>query len=104
MIVRTTSGLVRGRAEDGLTAFRGIPFAAPPLGAARFAAPRPPEPWDGVRDAAEFGPPAPQEGVASSGSEWLTVNVWTPEPDPAGRRPVLVWIHGGSGRTTSSRR
>jgi para-nitrobenzyl esterase len=76
--------------------FRGIPYAAPPVGAARFAAPQPPEPWSGVRDFAKFGPPAPQEGVAPSGDGWLTVNVWTPDPDPAARRPVLVWIHGGA--------
>src|SRR5512138_1750362 len=76
--------------------YRGIPYAAPPVGAHRFAAPQPSEPWDGMRDVSQFGPPAPQEGVAPSGDDWLTVNVWTPEPDPAARRPVLVWIHGGA--------
>jgi len=96
LIVRTTSGRVEGRDGGGLTICRGIPFAAPPVGAARFAAPQPPEPWEGVRDAAEFGPPAPQEGAEPAGDEWLTVNVWTPDPDPAARRPVLVWIHGGA--------
>src|SRR5689334_5700983 len=74
--------------------FRGIPYAAPPVGAARFAAPQPPEPWDG--DGSKFGPPAPQEGIEPSGDDWLTVNVWTPAADPAARRPVLVWIHGGA--------
>lgn len=60
-VVRTSSGAVRGRTEDGLTVFRGIPFAQPPVGDARFAAPRRPRPWDGVRDAYDFGPPPPQD-------------------------------------------
>ncbi|MFJ5262405.1 carboxylesterase/lipase family protein [Streptomyces sp. NPDC088387] len=99
--VRTAAGAVRGRLEDGLSVFRGIPFAQPPVGAARFAAPRPVEPWDGVRDALAFGPPVPQEPVGDfapdlpSGDDWLTVNVWTPEPGPAARLPVMVWFHGG---------
>lgn len=104
-VVRTAAGAVRGVGEHGLAVFRGIPFAAPPVGAARFAAPRPAAPWDGVRDAAAFGPPPPQDlGVqgrsgildAPEGDDWLTLNVWTPEPDPAARRPVMVWIHGGA--------
>src|SRR6476469_8673174 len=105
--VRTTAGTVRGRRKDDLTVFRGIPFAAPPVGDARFAAPRPAVPWDGVREAFAFGPPAPQDlgsfrpaGAAlpppPPGDDWLTVNVWTPDPDPAARRPVMVWIHGGA--------
>ncbi|GAA4808087.1 carboxylesterase/lipase family protein [Streptomyces ziwulingensis] len=104
-VVRTAAGAVRGRREDGLAVFRGIPFAAPPVGPARFAAPRPAEPWDGVREAYAFGPPPPQDlGLAgqtvppraSAGEDWLTVNVWTPDADPAARRPVMVWIHGGA--------
>ncbi|MFJ9673208.1 carboxylesterase/lipase family protein [Streptomyces sp. NPDC101221] len=104
-VVRTSAGAVRGRTEDGLAVFRGIPFAQPPVGEARFAAPRRPRPWDGVRDAYAFGPPPPQDvgaaGTAGSpdapgGDDWLTVNVWTPAPDPAARRPVMVWIYGGA--------
>ncbi|MEU1291087.1 carboxylesterase family protein [Streptomyces sp. NPDC005840] len=104
-VVRTAAGAVRGRREHDLAVFRGIPFAAPPVGADRFAAPRPPAPWDGTRDAAAFGPPPPQDlGVmgrtgrldAPEGDDWLTVNVWTPDPDPAARRPVMVWIYGGA--------
>src|SRR3954451_10483076 len=105
--VRTTTGVVRGRYEGGLAVFRGIPFAAPPVGAARFAAPRPAPRWAGVREAASFGPPPPQHlsptgprpatGAAAQppGDDWLTVNVWTPGPDRAARRPVMVWIYGG---------
>ncbi|MFK0116596.1 carboxylesterase/lipase family protein [Streptomyces sp. NPDC090994] len=103
LVVGTAGGAVRGRREDGLTVFRGIPFAAPPVGEARFAAPRPAEAWDGVREAYAFGPPPPQDllvpGQAAAGSgdgDWLTVNVWTPDADPAARRPVMVWIHGGA--------
>lgn len=104
--VRTTAGAVRGRWENGLTVFRGIPFAAPPVGEARFAAPHPVRAWSGVREAVAFGPPPPQDpAISEAGAQqtgtpaptdrdaWLTVNVWT--PDPAARRPVMVWIHGG---------
>ncbi|MDT0613816.1 carboxylesterase/lipase family protein [Streptomyces lancefieldiae] len=104
-VVRTVAGAVRGRTEDGLTVFRGIPFAEPPVGPARFAAPRPVRAWDGVREAHAFGPPPPQDlGIAGTtgvldapvGDDWLTANVWTPAPDPAARRPVMVWIYGGA--------
>ncbi|MFE2044765.1 carboxylesterase/lipase family protein [Streptomyces sp. NPDC059477] len=101
---RTVTGRVRGRRESGTAVFRGIPFAQPPVGPARFAAPRPAARWDGVREAFAFGPPPPQhpmgplsdQGAAPAGDDWLTVNVWTPDPDPAARRPVLVWIYGGA--------
>jgi para-nitrobenzyl esterase len=104
---RTAAGRVSGRWEDGLAVFLGIPFAAPPLGDARFAAPRRVANWDGVREAFAFGSPAPQGyggfrelGGAlppqSFGDDWLTVNVWTPAPDRAARRPVMVWLHGGA--------
>ena len=61
-VVRTAAGQVRGRSEGGVAVFRGIPFAQPPVGDLRFAAPRPARPWDGVREAAMFGPPPPQSG------------------------------------------
>ncbi|MFI5808324.1 carboxylesterase/lipase family protein [Streptomyces sp. NPDC051561] len=104
--VRTDHGVVRGRSERGLAVFRGIPYAQPPVGELRFAAPRPPEPWEDVREADAFGPPSPQSiplpGIEPApGDGWLTANVWTPLPDPAGEPgsdplPVLVWIHGGA--------
>ncbi|GAA2691562.1 carboxylesterase/lipase family protein [Actinoplanes palleronii] len=99
--VRVTGGAVSGAGEPGLTVFRGISYAAPPVGAHRFAAPQPVDPWDGVRPATTFGPPAPQSdalggGAAVPGDDWLTANVWTPALDPAARLPVLVWIHGGA--------
>jgi para-nitrobenzyl esterase len=105
VVARTGAGAVRGRAEGGLTVFRGIPFAEPPVGEARFAAPRPARAWEGTREAYAFGPPPPQESGfqgrtavldVPAGDDWLTVNVWTPQPDPAARRPVMVWIYGGA--------
>ena len=58
--VRTAAGALRGSREAGVAVFRGIPFAEPPVGALRFAAPRPVRGWDGVREAVSFGPPPPQ--------------------------------------------
>ncbi|MDH3705581.1 MAG: carboxylesterase family protein, partial [Acidimicrobiia bacterium] len=102
-ISATTLGAVRGRHRRGVELYAGIPYAAPPHGAARFQPPRPAESWSGVRDAVRFSPAAPQlpgEGLTNSVAiAWdeaacLTVNVTTPAADGAGR-PVLVWIHGG---------
>lgn len=111
--VRTTAGTVRGRWEDKLAVFRGIPFAAPPVGEARFAAPQPAPRWDGVREAFDFGPTAPQDfadflppgvelPVPPPSTDWLTLNVWTPAPDRQARRPVMVWLHGGAYKLGSS--
>ena len=106
-VVRTDAGLVRGRrAQDGgVVTFRGIPFAQPPVGDLRFAAPRPVRPWDGVREAAAFGAPAPQSGAGffrppepapgTDPDDWLTINVYTPDPGVAGL-PVMVWIYGAA--------
>ena len=98
--IRISSGNVRGRTEDGLAVFRGIPFAHPPVGELRLAAPKPVDPWEGVRETVAFGPPPPQSRVMGApaardtDSDWLTVNVWSPDPGAA-RLPVMVWIHGG---------
>ncbi|KXP09822.1 carboxylesterase [Tsukamurella pulmonis] len=97
--VRTAEGVVEGRRLGGTLAFRGIPYAQPPVGALRFAAPAPVPHWDGVRSAAEFGPPPPQSGPgpkagASDDANWLTVGVCTPDTG-ASELPVLVWISCG---------
>lgn len=92
--VSTSTGTVRGRWEDGVAVYRGIPFAAPPVGPRRFGAPEPAAPWDGIRDASRFGPPPPQSGRTTEGDDWLNLAVWTPDPGRAGL-PVLVWISGG---------
>ncbi|MFD4241723.1 carboxylesterase/lipase family protein [Streptomyces sp. NPDC058525] len=106
--VATAYGAVEGRTgPDGTAVFRGIPYAAPPVGPLRFAAPAPPEPWDGVRDAGAYGPTAPKVPYPPKfaalladpeipGEDCLSVNVWTPDPAPAARLPVMVWIHGGA--------
>jgi para-nitrobenzyl esterase len=107
-VVRTASGLVRGhRNAQGIAVFLGIPFAQAPMGDLRFAAPHPARPWDGVRDAAAFGPPPPQSAYAVTPApapapgqdpdDWLTVNVFTPDAGAAGL-PVMVWIYGGAYR------
>lgn len=102
--VRTAAGVLRGRREAGVAVFRGIPFAEAPVGELRFAAPRPVRGWDGVRAAVSYGPPPPQPDVfgrhevseGATGDDWLTVNVWSPDPDPGAKLPVMVWVHGGA--------
>ena len=99
-MVGLTTGIVRGRLEDDVAVFRGMPFARSPVGALRLAAPAPVPAWDGVRDALAFGPPPPQSRVMGApdardgDDDWLTVNVWSPDLGSA-RLPVMVWIHGG---------
>lgn len=103
--VDTTAGRVRGTWRDGSAAFLGIPFAEPPVGDLRFAAPVPHRSWPGVRDAVEYGA-TPQRAALSEvtlipepsipGDSTLNVNVFTPAPaDTGAALPVLVYIHGG---------
>jgi len=95
--VTVTGGEVRGVVEDGITSFKGIPFAAPPVGELRWKAPQPVAPWDGVREAKDFGPMPMQRLLFTKGSEdCLYLNVWTAAKDPTERRPVMVWIYGGA--------
>ncbi|AKA01762.1 carboxylesterase [Streptomyces noursei ZPM] len=107
-VVATDRGRIRGRGEGPVVAYRGIPYAASPVGALRFAPPQPAPRWSGIRDAARTGPAVPQgpsrlEAVMGRRTpDWdedgcLTLNVWAPSPrgaQPAGR-PVLLWFHGG---------
>ncbi|MFE5813153.1 carboxylesterase/lipase family protein [Streptomyces sp. NPDC056479] len=111
-LITPTHGTLRGTTEHGVAVFRNIPYAAAPTGPLRFRPPAPVTPWDGVRDATAFGPTAPKNPYPAPldellpdpdipGDACLNLNVWTPSPDKA-RRPVMVWIHGGSLRNGSS--
>jgi len=97
LIAETRYGKVRGHIDNGMVAFKGIPYARAPIGRLRFQPPEAPEPWEGIRDAAAYGNRAMQEkreeGCAYS-EDCLNLNVWTPAADGK-KRPVIVFIHGG---------
>jgi len=112
-VVETAAGRLRGRAREGVLTFKGIRYGASTAGVNRFQPPVRPQPWTGIVDAFEYGPRAwqpvramiPEIGDALTGSgpmdeDCLRVNVWTPAVD-RGRRPVMVWFHGGGQRTGS---
>lgn len=119
-IVRIESGLVEGTtsADGRCHAFKGIPFAAPPVGALRWRAPQPVESWDGVRRADRFGCAPVQPLIAGDSimrqfsfaippecgisEDCLYLNVWTGAPSPGEKRPVIVWIFGGGHRVGSA--
>jgi para-nitrobenzyl esterase len=103
--VTISSGTLRGSVRSGIRRFLGIPYAHPPFGDDRFAAPRAVGAWEGVRDATAFGPTPPQDpyfgaigellgSVEIPGDDILTVNVWAPED--AQDLPVMVWLYGGA--------
>jgi para-nitrobenzyl esterase len=97
--VKTESGLVAGSGGE-VQAFKGIPYAAPPVGDLRWKPPQAPKPWQGERQAAEFGPacpqpPSPMGKLPNQSEDCLTLNVWTPAKRAGQRLPVMVWIYGG---------
>jgi para-nitrobenzyl esterase len=119
-IVETASGKIRGFLNEGIYTFRGVRYGASTAGKNRFLPPQKPDPWTGVRDATSYGYSAPQTDPATRGvaapeteigkilagsdeyraapaesEDCLFLNIWTPGLDAAGKRPVLVWLHGG---------
>lgn len=107
--VTTKSGKLEGDFQDGIYVFKGIPYAAAPVGNLRWMPPQPTTPWNGVRPAKQYGATAPQNMMAASSNSRFTpsfgdvpqsedclfLNIWTPGLDDA-RRPVMFWIHGGA--------
>ena len=100
---------MRGALEQGgVVSFKGIPYAAPPIGALRWRPPMPAARWTGERDASHFGPRCltptggPLASPAPSSENCLTINVWAPDASSKAKRPVMVWIHGGGFQFGSS--
>ena len=104
-VVKTKYGDIRGIKEENCYTFKGIPFAAPPVGELRFRPPVEPASWEGVRDCTEYGAPCIQlfkvnhesqsEILEISREDCLYLNVKTPDIDPEAKLPVYIFVHGG---------
>jgi para-nitrobenzyl esterase len=98
------AGVLQGSTKDGVTAFKGVPYAAPPVGDLRWKPPQPVAAWNGVRNATQYGHdcmqiPDPSEaaprGTTTPSEDCLVLNIWTPARQPGEKLAVMVWIHGG---------
>ncbi|WP_293676267.1 carboxylesterase family protein [uncultured Phenylobacterium sp.] len=102
--VKVAQGTIHGATDGSVTSFKGVPFAAPPVGDLRWKPPTSPAAWSGVREATRFGPACMQMTRARAGAppmeqseDCLSLNVWTPATaKPGAKLPVMVWIHGGA--------
>jgi para-nitrobenzyl esterase len=109
--VEITTGKIEGFRRKGIFAFKGLPYADTAEGTNRFVPPRPPKPWTGVRSSRQYGFVCPQDkgtgrqndeeafmfqwNDSVEGEDCLRLNVWTPGINDTGKRPVMVWLHGG---------
>ena len=101
--VKTAEGILEGKDLSGITVFKGVPFAAPPVGNLRWKAPQPVEKWEGVRKATEYGPNPMQEalfgdmnfGTKVNSEDCLYLNIWTPAKTMKEHLPVLIYFNGG---------
>jgi para-nitrobenzyl esterase len=101
--VTIAGGTIEGKVDDGVSSFKGVPYAAPPVGDLRWRPPQPAKPWSGVKATTEYGHdcaqlPFPGDAAplgTPPAEDCLVLNVWRPAQRPAARLPVMVWIHGG---------
>jgi para-nitrobenzyl esterase len=97
-LVRIRQGLLQGTMLGGMRVFKGIPYAAPPVGALRWVAPQPAAGWEGIRVVTELAAQCPQQGGLSrvrESEDCLYLNIWSPQVERSAKLPVMVWLHGG---------
>lgn len=97
-VICTDTGAVRGAVAGAVRAFKGIPYAKPPVADLRFRPPQPPARWQGILEAERFGPVCPQNasgGTVAGSEDCLRLNIWTPVRPSAALLPVMVWLTGG---------
>jgi para-nitrobenzyl esterase len=107
--VRTQTGVVQGVSENGVIAYKGIPFAAPPLGGLRWQPPQSPKVWEGALQADKFkpqcmqlGPPLPTMPAEENSEDCLYLNLWRPATNSTSHLPVMVFLYGGGFRRGSA--